>query len=119
MRLAGDDARGRAIIEEGSQGMQRGDAKSVLLSDIAFHMLICELSGNPVIVDTMRLNWQHLRRAMGEVLMFPGMTIQVWREHRRIFEAMVAADGAGAAAEMRAHVVGAPRRVLGPAVDIS
>jgi DNA-binding GntR family transcriptional regulator len=74
-------------------------------------MLICGLSGNEIVADTMRLNWQHLRRSMGEVLRFPGMTLQVWKEHKAIFEAMVAADTAGAAQLMHAHIVEAPKRV--------
>ena len=61
----------------------------------------------------MRLNWQHLRRSMGEVLRYPGMTIQVWKEHKAIFEAMVAGDAATAAAAMAVHIVEAPKRVLG------
>ena len=106
-------AKGRAIVEEGTRLMQRGDAKGVLHADIAFHTLIYDLSGNSVIVDTMRLNWQHLRRTMGEVLRFPGMTLQVWKEHRQIFNAMVAGDARDASEAMRAHIVGAPKRVLG------
>ncbi len=37
-------------------------------ADMNFHMFLYELSGNPLIIDAMRLNWQHLRRTMGAVL---------------------------------------------------
>lgn len=104
--------RGRAIISRGLEMIQTGDAKAVLQADMDFHTLIYELSGNPVIGDTMRLNWLHLRRSMGEVLRYPGMTIQVWKEHKQIFEAMVAGDTPRAVAEMRSHIVEAPKRVL-------
>lgn len=102
---------GRAIVERGTGLMHSGDTKGVLQADIDFHMLICTLSGNEIVADTMRLNWQHLRRSMGEVLRFPGMTLQVWKEHKAIFEAMVAADAKGAAHLMHAHIVEAPKRV--------
>lgn len=108
---AGTTRRGREIVERGTTLMQRGDTKGVLQADIDFHMLICGLSGNDIIVDTMHLNWQHLRRSMGEVLRFPGMTLQVWKEHRAIFEAMVRGDATEAATLMRKHIVEAPKRV--------
>lgn len=105
-------AKGRAIVMRGARLMQASDAKGVLQADIDFHTLIYELSGNEIIADMMRLNWQHLRRSMGEVLRFPGMTIQVWKEHRAIFEAMAAGDAKTAARAMKAHIVEAPKRVL-------
>jgi len=104
--------RGREIVAKGLSLVQTGDANAVLQADIDFHTLIYELSGNSIIADTMRLNWQHLRRSMGEVLRFPGMTIQVWKEHRTIFEAMAAGDAKTAARAMKAHIVEAPKRVL-------
>jgi DNA-binding GntR family transcriptional regulator len=104
--------RGRSIVTRGTSLMQAGDAKGVLHADIDFHTLICEVSGNAIILDMMRLNWGHLRRSMGEVLRFPGMTIQVWKEHQAIFEAMVSGLAGDASSLMRAHIVDAPRRVL-------
>lgn len=104
-------AKGRAIVTRGTSLMHANDAKGVLQADIDFHMLICELSGNEIIADMMRLNWQHLRRSMGEVLRFPGLTIQVWKEHKAIFSAMAAGDGPGAAALMRDHILEAPKRI--------
>jgi DNA-binding GntR family transcriptional regulator len=104
-------SRGRDLVATGTALMQAGDARGVLKADIDFHMLIYELSGNRLLLDTMQLNWQHLRRSMGEVLRFPGMTLQVWKEHRAIFDAMTEGDAAHASALMRAHIVDAPRRV--------
>jgi DNA-binding GntR family transcriptional regulator len=53
----------------------------------------------------MRLHWRHLRRAMGEVLRHPGMSISVWKEHGRILEEMIRGDGDAAAELMRRHLV--------------
>ena len=107
-------AEGRGIVRRGTSLMHAGDAKGVLQADIDFHTLIYQLSGNEIIFDTMRLNWGHLRRSMGEVLRFPGMTLTVWKEHKAIFETMVSGDGSEAAALMRQHIVDAPRRLKSP-----
>ena len=104
--------RGRSAVARGHELMQAGDAKGVLQADMDFHTLIYGLSGNPMLIETMRLNWLHLRRALGEVLRYPGMTAQVWKEHGAIFEAMVRGDAPEAAARMRDHIVLAADRVL-------
>ncbi len=108
---AKDIERGRELIAVGNALMQAGDARGVLKADIDFHIHIHELSGNRLMLDMIRLNWQHLQRSMGEVLRFPGMTLQVWREHRAIFDAMAAGDASGAADLMRDHITGAPKRI--------
>ncbi|MCC6008773.1 MAG: GntR family transcriptional regulator [Rhodobacteraceae bacterium] len=107
----GTIARGRDAVAAGMEAMQAGDAAAVLRADIAFHTFLYDLSGNRILADTMRLNWQHLRRSMGEVLRFPGMTAQVWKEHGRIFEAMVRGEAGEAAQAMRAHILDAAQRV--------
>lgn len=115
---AKDIERGRELIATGNALMQAGDARGVLKADIDFHMHIHELSGNRLMLDMIQLNWQHLQRSMGEVLRFPGMTLQAWKEHRGIFDAMAAGDAAGAADLMRAHITEAPRRIARSAVDV-
>lgn len=106
-------AEGRQIIARGKAQMHAGEALGVLKADIAFHGLITRLGGNSIIADTMRLNWQHLRRAMGEVLRYPGLAEQVWNEHERILDAMARGDAATGADLMRRHVVEAVQRVGG------
>jgi DNA-binding GntR family transcriptional regulator len=102
---------GRAVIVRGRSLVAEGQAADVLQADVDFHLLICRLSGNRMLEETMRLHWQHLRRAMGEVLRHPGMSAQVWDEHATVWEAMAKGDAAAAAAAMRAHIVGAPPRI--------
>ena len=102
---------GRRIVEFGKAKVRAGDEAGVLQADIDFHGLIYALSGNDIVVDTMRLNWQHLRRSMGRVLQHPGMSAQVWDEHDRIFEAMVKGEAEAAADLMRRHVIEAPQRL--------
>ena len=102
---------GRSLVEHGRNLVVAGDARATLQADMDFHAFIYELSGNPIIGETMRLHWLHLRRAMGQVLRYPGMSISVWQEHSRILERMIYGDATGATDLMRRHVVDAYERV--------
>lgn len=97
--------RGRSLVERGRNCVVAGDSRTSLQADMDFHSFIYELSGNPLIGETMQLHWRHLRRAMGEVLQYPGMSISVWQEHHRILEEMIRGDGAAAAQLMLRHIV--------------
>jgi DNA-binding GntR family transcriptional regulator len=101
-----DLARGRALIEEGVQAVKEQGGAAVR-ADMAFHSWIYDLSGNVMIVETMRLNWQHLRRAMGEVLRHPKLSTRVWNEHRAIVETMAKGDAEKAALLIGSHVMSA------------
>lgn len=104
-------AHGRELVALGKRLAAAGDAKAILQADVDFHAWVYALSGNPLIAETMQLNWQHLRRALGEVLRQPAMSRPVWNEHGRIVEAMAAGDAHRAAQLMYDHVVVAYRRV--------
>ncbi|RTL50665.1 MAG: GntR family transcriptional regulator [Bradyrhizobiaceae bacterium] len=102
---------GRSLIEHGRNLVIAEESRATLHADMDFHSFIYDLSGNPLIAETMRLHWRHLRRSMGEVLRHPGMTISVWQEHSRILECMIRGDSDGAAELMRRHLVEAHDRV--------
>ncbi len=106
--------RGRALVQHGRNMVQAGDSKGAVQADMDYHSFIYDLSGNPLIGDTMRLYWCHLRRAMGEVLSYPGMSVSVWQEHERILESMIQGDAEGAAELMRRHLIDAYERVRKP-----
>ncbi len=108
---AADAARGRELVAQGKRLAASADAKAILQADVDFHLWIYALSGNPLIAETMQLNWQHLRRAVGEVLRQPAMSKPVWEEHGRIVDAMVARDADLAAQRMYDHIVVAYQRV--------
>jgi len=97
--------RGRALIAQGRAAVEAGDSKRLVQADMDFHSFIYELSDNPLVLQTMRLNWQHLRRAMGAVLRFPGLARRVWREHDAILAAMARGDADDAARLIHDHVV--------------
>lgn len=102
---------GRAVIARGKAAAAKRNPKSLIAADMAFHSLIYELSDNSLILETMRLNWHHLRRAMGQTLRLPGLARRVWKEHEAIFESMITGETDKAARLMRDHVVTAHRDV--------
>jgi DNA-binding GntR family transcriptional regulator len=103
--------RGREILARGA-ALARGDKTAALAqADIEFHFFIYELSDNSLVLESMRLNWRHLRRSMGEVLRLPARAERVWREHARIFAAIESGDVDGAQAEMSTHMMNAYRDV--------
>jgi DNA-binding GntR family transcriptional regulator len=63
------------------------------------------LSSNPLIIDTMRLNWRHLRRAMGAVLQFKNISTRVWKEHASVIDALAEGKVAAAVARIQARIV--------------
>ncbi len=103
--------RGRSLVEHGRNVVVAGDSRRGLQADMDFHSFLYELSGNPIISETMRLHWFHLRLSMGRVLRYPGMSISVWQEHDRILESMVRGDAESAAELMRRHIIDAFERV--------
>jgi DNA-binding GntR family transcriptional regulator len=100
-------AKGRTLIERGKAVVTSCDAKACLEADMNFHSFIYELSGNPLILDTMRMHWMHMLRGMSEVLRYPGMSISVWKEHGQIFKTMIAGDREMAKSLMRSHLLNA------------
>ena len=101
-----DLASGQVLVAQGMKAVKEQGGAAVR-ADMAFHSWIYDLSGNVMIVETMRLNWQHLRRAMGEVLRHSRLFTRVWDEHRGIVEAMAKGDADEAAALIASHVMSA------------
>jgi len=102
--------RGRELIAAGAAAITSGDSRASLQADVDFHSFIYEMSGNPLIGDAMRLHWRHLRRGMGQVLRYPGMSISVWQEHSQILERMIHGHADEAAELMRRHLLAAQER---------
>lgn len=104
-------ARGRALIERGNEVLKTNDGRALVQADIDFHSFIYNLSGNSLIIESMRLNWHHLRRTMGEVLRYPDLSRKVWQEHAAILAALEQGEAERAAALMHEHVQSAYLRV--------
>lgn len=104
-------ARGRAIVERGHRVAAAGDAAAALQADVDFHSWIYDTSGNALIVQSMQTHWQHLRRAMSEVLRRPPLARAVWGEHAQILEAIATRQPERAAQAILEHVNTAHQRV--------
>ncbi len=91
------------LITRGRQAAAGSDIKAMIDADLAFHNAIYQASGNPLIEQTARHHWRHLRRVMGGVLQSSGQREAVWDEHAVIAQAIRAGDVARAAAHIEDH----------------
>jgi DNA-binding GntR family transcriptional regulator len=83
------------LLEKGRRAARGRDVAAMIDADVAFHAAIYAGSGNPLIEQSARPHWCHVRRAMGAVLQTSGVRQAVWDEH----EAIAQAIGAGQADE--------------------
>ena len=110
--MADDDrAEGEAIVRAGWAAQQAGDTLAMVRADVDFHSYVYRLSGNRVIENTMRIYWQHIRRAMVEILRGDGYPKTVWGQHEAIYAALAAGRTEDAVTVMRQHIVGGFSRI--------
>jgi len=84
---------GKLIIREGYRALRSGELSALVQADARHY-------------------WNHLRRAMGEVLQSKDEGKLVWRQHEEIFNALAARDGERAGRMVQAHLESAVARVL-------
>jgi len=91
--LAQDIAqRGRVVLAEGARLAKQAGVHARIRQDEAFHRLVYEASGNPLLAATAEPHWRFLRRAMGEVVRHAEPATDIWRQHGEILDAIVAGD---------------------------
>lgn len=92
----------RGLVE--AQRALSGQEKAFVEADIAFHLRIADLTGNPIIhaVTEAMLGW--LNDYYRPMLRWPGREETTLREHDRIVDFMERRDAAGAESVMRAHL---------------
>jgi DNA-binding GntR family transcriptional regulator len=95
---------GDVLVAEGQRAVREGSIADLVAADMNFHMLIYELSGNRLFVDLMGELWNHLRRAMREVLQHREYRRAIWIEHEQMLRAIHERDPEAAAALARAHL---------------
>lgn len=100
------------IVREGKRALRTGELRALVEADTRFHSFIYELSGNPLFSEVMSLYWNHLRRAMGEVLQSKDEARMVWQQHEEILDALAAHDGERAGRIVQVHLESAVERVL-------
>lgn len=92
-----------ALIAEGRKAVKRGDIKSMIDADLAFHTALYRAAQNPLIEQSALLHWHHIRRAMGEALQSAILREPVWDEHEAIANAVASGDVNLADELMREH----------------
>lgn len=102
---------GEALLAAGEAAVGKGGIAPMVQYDIRFHEWVYEASGNPLIAQSAVPHWRHMRRVMGEVLRSAEPPKVIWRQHRGIFDAIVAGDGKRAEAAAIAHVWTAAERL--------
>ena len=101
--------RGERILADGRRALASGSIAELINADIEFHGFMYELSGNPVIGDTMELLWMRLRRVMSAYLTHLDWASETWGEHAGILHAVLAGDAPGAERLAGDHVKNAIR----------
>lgn len=112
-RISIEDERvGREIIRSGIRACSGGKLDALVQADVDFHTWIYQLSGNRLVPEMMGHYWNHLRRAMGEVLQSAGKAQLIWVEHQEIFRALTGHDGERAARLTQEHLESNAARVM-------
>lgn len=92
-----------ALIDSGRRAARSRNVSAMIEADVAFHNSIYAASGNPLIAESARRHWAHIRRVMGAVLRTAGARASVWDEHAAILEAIRRGDARGAERLSREH----------------
>jgi DNA-binding GntR family transcriptional regulator len=106
-----------ALLRAGRRAAGGDDVMAMIDADLAFHNALYEAAGNPLIGESARLHWHHLRRVMGAVLQQMGQREAVWDEHEAIARAIAKGDAATAARLIEEHGLHASE-ALGERLDL-
>ena len=111
---SGSDAAGCRRLEKAlhdGRAIGAGTSLAELIRlDVAFHRALYELSGKPVVEETIGPQWPHMRRSMASVLAAPDYRVTAWAEHEAIAARVLAGDPDGAERLTQSHALTAGRR---------
>ena len=105
-------AEAQALLDRGRLAVQDASVAALTGADVAFHMWIYRAAGNPLLTDTLRLYWHHLRRAMVAVMEPTQGRDRVWDEHGSILEAVLSGQEQAAERLSLLHIQEAAQRVM-------
>jgi len=91
------------LTQQGWSAIKTGSVDALLQADINFHRALYEQSGNPEIGRIADTSWNHLVRAMHQVLNDDSIHDSVWNDHEQIAEAILAGDADRARELARSH----------------
>jgi DNA-binding GntR family transcriptional regulator len=106
-----DLARIDAILAVMARQAERGDSGGLFQTGREFHQAVLDASGNRKLAEITDLMYGQVERIRQVRMRLTRRSRGVFREYRRIRDAIARRDGAGAEAEMRAHVE-RPRQAL-------
>jgi DNA-binding GntR family transcriptional regulator len=98
---------GRALIQAGRAAAARGEVGALIAADLRFHEFIYAVSGNPLILSTMRSHWHTIQRVMGEVLLRDQQPRDSWDEHEALWLAISQQQPEQAEQHMARHLASA------------
>ncbi len=101
------------LIAQGRSAAGTDRIAAMIEADLRFHQALYDASGNSLIGEAASQHWQHIRRAMGAVLMHAGRRDTVWDEHAGIVEAINAGDAVLAERLARSHGEDAGKALAG------
>lgn len=96
--------RGRDILDRGRRAVASQTTLEQIRADEAFHMMLYDLSGNPLLAQTAAQHWRFMRRVMSDVLRHAQPPATVWDQHAAILDAICAGDEDLAEARASQHV---------------
>jgi DNA-binding GntR family transcriptional regulator len=103
----------REIVGLGRKAVRAGAVGELIELDLRFHNQLYRASANRVVIEVMRAQWSHIRRAMMMTLTAQEYRARVWDEHEAILEAIVARQSSRASKLAFAHARNARVFVIG------
>jgi DNA-binding GntR family transcriptional regulator len=91
------------VVAAGRNAVDRIDLPALVGCDVAFHQLLAELSGNPVVVEITLQQWSHIRRVIAVALEDPAFHRRCWNEHAAMADAIREGRAEDAAEIARGH----------------
>ena len=79
---------GQDILSSGSSEAADGSAAAAVRHDVAFHSMIYDFTGNPMIAPTLDTHWIFLRRVMVGILKHAERGQLVWEQHSDILASL-------------------------------
>ncbi|EXI75133.1 MAG: putative L-lactate dehydrogenase operon regulatory protein [Candidatus Accumulibacter sp. SK-11] len=110
-RRATDTGRRRLaeIFERLDRSFSTEDGEAQVACDLAFHMAIIDLSGDPALqkvgAAVIPLMYGHVRRNLARLMPDPHRRETLRRQHRATYESIVAGNADAASASASAHMV--------------
>jgi DNA-binding GntR family transcriptional regulator len=102
----------KELVKYGCAAAERGaDLKELVKADMAFHMALYRLSGNPAIEHMMESQWPHLLRSMLSSLQDPEVPKRAWKEHVQIADCILRGDSEAAVDFIKRHAERAGKEI--------